>query len=122
MVLVPYQYLFVQKSTKNRDDIMSNSELKPLPIGTVIKLKDVKKWVMIYGRNQIQTKTKSIYDYLAVPYPEGNLSEEFNIFFNSQMIEEVIYLGLESPQENAMKEKVEKDIKNSRRKEDDNLE
>ncbi|MEY8755729.1 DUF4176 domain-containing protein [Peribacillus frigoritolerans] len=101
---------------------MSNSELKLLPIGTVIKLKDVKKWVMIYGRNQIQTKTKSIYDYLAVPYPEGNLSEEFNIFFNSQMIEEVIYLGLESPQENTMKEKVEKDIKNLRRKEDDNLE
>ena len=45
MVLVPYLYLFVQKSIKNRDDIMSNSELKILPTGTVIKLKDVKKWV-----------------------------------------------------------------------------
>ncbi len=96
---------------------MSSLELTLLPIGTVVKLKNIKKWVMIYGRHQIQISTTNIYDYLAVPYPEGNLSEEFNIFFNHETIEEVIYLGLESSQEKAMKEKVEQDRKTSKKKE-----
>ena len=92
---------------------MSNSELKPLPIGTVIKLKDVKKWVMIYGRNQIQTKTKSIYDYLAVPYPEGNLSEEYNIFFNREVIENVLYSGYITEEEKKFREEIDSKIENN---------
>lgn len=90
---------------------MTDLSLDLIPIGTVVKLKDITKPVMIYGRYQIQTKTKKIYDYIAVPYPEGNLSEEFNVFFNRQLIEKVIYKGFESPEENLMKEKVEHDLK-----------
>lgn len=90
---------------------MTDLLLDILPIGTVVKLKDVTKPVMIYGRHQLQNKTKMVYDYIAVPYPEGNISEEFNVFFNRQLIEKVIYKGFVSPEENSMKVKIEHDLK-----------
>jgi len=63
---------------------MSNSYKDLLPIGTVLRLNSVKKPLMIYGRHQIQTKSKMIFDYIAVPYPEGNLTDDFNVFFNRE--------------------------------------
>ncbi|MCY8986257.1 DUF4176 domain-containing protein [Bacillus atrophaeus] len=46
---------------------------------------------MIFGRHQIQSSIGRKFDYVAVPYPEGNISENFNVFFNEEMIEKVIY-------------------------------
>ncbi len=85
-----------------------------LPIGTVVKLKSVDKPVMIYGRHQIQKKSEKVFDYIAVPYPEGNLTEEFNVFFNRELIEEIIHPGLKSPAEDLMRKKVESDIEQSK--------
>ncbi|MGG1630924.1 DUF4176 domain-containing protein [Rossellomorea sp. NRS-1567] len=93
---------------------MINEKSKLLPIGTVVKLKSVDKAVMIYGRHQIQKKTDKVFDYIAVPYPEGNLSEEFNVFFNREIIEEIIHPGLTSPAEDLMRKKVESDIEQSK--------
>uniref|UniRef100_UPI0023EE9FAB DUF4176 domain-containing protein n=1 Tax=Bacillus thuringiensis TaxID=1428 RepID=UPI0023EE9FAB len=28
-----------------------------------------------------------------VPYPEGNITEDYNLFFNHHMIEEILYMG-----------------------------
>ncbi|PFG04448.1 DUF4176 domain-containing protein [Bacillus sp. es.034] len=102
---------------------MSKKDTSLLPIGTVVKLKKVDKPVMIYGRHQIQKKTGTIFDYIAVPYPEGNLTEEFNVFFNRELIEDVIHPGLVSPAEELMREKVEEDMEKNRkneRKQDEN--
>ncbi|WP_144704975.1 DUF4176 domain-containing protein [Fictibacillus phosphorivorans] len=79
---------------------MADTNITLLPIGTVIKVKDFKKLIMIYGRNQIL---------------EGNISEQFNVFFNRNMGEDVIYPGYESPQEVDMREKVELEIKKLKR-------
>ncbi|MDS9995568.1 DUF4176 domain-containing protein [Bacillus atrophaeus] len=46
---------------------------------------------MIFGRHQIQSSIGRKFDYVAVLYPEGNISENFNVFFNEEMIEKVIY-------------------------------
>jgi hypothetical protein len=94
---------------------MADTSINLLPIGTVVKVKDFRKLLMIYGRNQIQTKTNTLFDYIAVPYPEGNLSEQFNVFLNRNRIEEVVHHGFESPQEVAMREKVELEIKKLKR-------
>jgi hypothetical protein len=51
---------------------MSYEERVWLPIGSVVKLKQVRKLVMIYGREQRQTSSNKVYDYVSVPYPEGN--------------------------------------------------
>ncbi|RIW28261.1 DUF4176 domain-containing protein [Bacillus salacetis] len=87
-----------------------DQKIKLLPIGTVVKLKNVDKPVMIYGRHQLQQKTRKTFDYIAVPYPEGNLTDEFNVFFNRELIEEVMHQGLISPVEELLREKVESEI------------
>lgn len=85
---------------------MSNEKRIPLPIGSVVKLKKVRKLVMVYGREQLQTSSNKMYDYVSVPYPEGNISEDYNLFFNHDMIEEVLYLGYENEEELAIREKI----------------
>ncbi|NPC91498.1 DUF4176 domain-containing protein [Bacillus sp. WMMC1349] len=64
-----------------------------LPIGTVVKIKKVRKPIMIYGRNQIQSSSQTQFDYVSVPYPEGNINEDYNLFFNHYMIEEILHMG-----------------------------
>lgn len=67
-----------------------------LPIGSIVKLKGLEKSFMIYGYMQsCGIKEKKILDYCAVPYPEGNLDPRFNIAFNRDKIEEVIFCGYE---------------------------
>lgn len=87
-----------------------------LPIGTIVKLNKIKKTVMIYGRHQIQTSSNKIYDYIAVPYPEGNLTNDFNVFFNREQIEDIIFKGYESETELALREKIDNDLIASRKK------
>ncbi|WP_282138336.1 DUF4176 domain-containing protein [Rossellomorea aquimaris] len=101
---------------------MNNSTPTLLPIGTVVKLKKVEKPVMIYGRHQIQKKTNNIFDYIAVPYPEGHLTDEFNVFFNRELIEDIMHPGLVSPAEELMREKVEAEIQKNQRNENNHRE
>ncbi|WP_241665124.1 DUF4176 domain-containing protein [Peribacillus simplex] len=98
---------------ENKDNIV-NKELdksKLLPIGTVVKLEKVEKAVMIYGYNQIQVSTGKKYDYIAVPYPEGNLSEEYNVFFNREVIENVLYSGYITEEEKKFRKEIDSKIK-----------
>lgn len=84
---------------------------KPLPIGTVVKLKQMKKSVMIYGYNQIQVSTGKQFDYIAVPYPDGNISPDYNVFFNRNFIEKVMYGGYDSEEGKKLRKKVESNMK-----------
>lgn len=67
-----------------------------LPIGTVVALKGGNKKLMIFGI--IQTvenpgeKTQE-FDYIGVPYPEGNLGEEYQYMFQHADIEEIFFKG-----------------------------
>nr|MDH3082805.1 DUF4176 domain-containing protein [Bacillus subtilis] len=74
------------------------------PIGSVVKILNVRKTVMIYGRNQLQTSSQKKYDYVSVPYPEGNINENYNLFFNHDMIEEVLFEGYQTQEEKAFQE------------------
>lgn len=66
---------------------------KYLPIGSVIRIQNNKKKLMIYGRRQTSKKNGQEYDYIACPYPEGNISEEYSFVLNEEIIEEVIFEG-----------------------------
>ena len=66
------------------------------PIGTVVTLKNGNRPIMIYGRKQIQQNTNRQWDYVACLYPEGNLGDKYNIFFQHEEIDEVYYKGYES--------------------------
>lgn len=65
---------------------------KLLPIGTVVLLKDYKKKVMIFGVKQT-VKDNEVFDYIGVPYPEGNIGIKYHIFFNNNQIESIYFKG-----------------------------
>lgn len=67
---------------------------KYLPIGTVVLLQGGEKTIMIYGRQQANTDTEEVYDYVACLYPEGNIDAEYTYLFNHSQISEVLHLGL----------------------------
>ena len=47
-----------------------------LPIGSVVLLKDATKKLVIIGVLQVNAEQNKMYDYLAVPYPEGYLGSD----------------------------------------------
>ena len=62
-----------------------------LPIGSVVRLRKGKKSVMIFGLMQTSSADATAkYDYIAVPYPEGNLGMEYQYLFNHESIEEIV--------------------------------
>lgn len=73
---------------------MENEEM--LSIGTIVKLKDAKKLAMIVGFSMVDSTDENkvkIYDYLGCVYPQGIFNGDFNIYFNSGDIEEVVFKG-----------------------------
>ena len=67
-----------------------------LPIGSVVLLKKGKKRLMIYGiiQSDIENETEE-YDYIGVPYPEGNMGPEYQYLFFHKDIEEIYFRGFE---------------------------
>lgn len=65
-----------------------------LPIGSVVKLKDAMKRLMITGVIQTDIDGND-YDYIAVLYPEGNVTQETQFLFQHTDIEDIIFRGYE---------------------------
>jgi hypothetical protein len=72
------------------------------PIGTVVTLVGGTIPIMIYGRLQFRADTDDIFDYVACLYPEGNIGEDYNIFFYHDDIETVHFVGYKTPEEEQM--------------------
>lgn len=73
-----------------------NKELKKLlPIGTVVLLKNGAKKLMIFGVNQTIDEQNEEFDYVGVPYPEGNMGQDYQYLFNHNDITEVFFRGYE---------------------------
>lgn len=67
-----------------------------LPIGTVVSLKNGTKKLMVFGVIQsIQEQSDKEYDYIGVPYPEGNMGQDYQYLFNHADIETVYFRGFE---------------------------
>lgn len=70
-----------------------------LPIGSVVRLRNGIKTIMIYGRRQVRTEDKQEFDYIACLYPEGNLNANYMYLFNHEDIEEVVFEGYKSEED-----------------------
>jgi len=83
---------------------------KLLPIGSIVKLKDAEKRLMIFGIKQSGTKDEESIetDYIGVLYPEGNMGNEYQYLFNHEHIEEIIFHGFEDNERDMFIEKVSK--------------
>lgn len=64
-----------------------------LPIGSVVLLKKAEKRLMITGVLQVDNESDEQYDYISVPYPEGNVGQENQFLFNHDNIETVFFMG-----------------------------
>lgn len=83
-----------------------------LPIGSVVRLQEGKKNVMIVGTYQ-QDETKTRYDYIAVVHPEGYINEDLFFLFNHENIEKVEFIGCVNAETQAYRQLVEnEDIEN----------
>ena len=70
-----------------------------LPVGSVVLLKNATKKLMINGILQVNPANKDkVYDYLAVPYPEGYVGGEKNFLFNHEDINDIIFIGYTNPE------------------------
>lgn len=70
------------------------SEVQELfPIGSVVKLRNGIRPLMIFGIKQTNLETNEEYDYIGVLYPEGNMGDKTQFLFNHEDIEEVISKG-----------------------------
>lgn len=68
-----------------------------LPIGSVVRLKEAEKPLMIFGIKQMNADNpEKEYDYIGVLYPEGNVGADFQYLFNQDDIEEILFRGYDS--------------------------
>ena len=74
---------------------MENKVKQLLPIGSVVTLKSGTKRLMIFGIIQAVPDKEVEYDYIGVPYPEGNMSAEMQYLFNHDDIGKVYFRGFE---------------------------
>lgn len=77
-----------------------------LPIGSVVRLREATKRIMIIGIRQTKVDTNEEFDYLGVLYPEGNLGGNTRILFNHVDLEEVAFRGYEDEEREAFIEKL----------------
>ena len=63
-----------------------------LPIGSVVRLKEATKSLIIVGTTQID-EDGNIYDYISCVFPEGYIDENTFFLFNHEDIEEVKFVG-----------------------------
>lgn len=78
---------------------MQNRVKELLPIGTVVSLNEGNKRLMIFGivqevENQEDGKDGR-YDYVGVPYPEGNMGQDFQYLFNHGDIAQIHFRGFD---------------------------
>lgn len=76
-----------------------------LPIGSVVLVEEINQLLMIYGRKQQQADNK-LWDYVSCPYPHGNLSKEYNVFFNHNQIAHLLFKGFETEGELELRSKL----------------
>ena len=85
---------------------MTNNIRELLPIGSVVLLKEGKKKAMIFGIKQTDKASGKEYDYIGVVYPEGNLGEQLQFFFQHENIDQVFFRGYEDEERNRFIEKL----------------
>ncbi len=80
-----------------------------LPIGSVVKLNDLEKPVMIFGYLQkCGVEHVQTVDYIGVPYPEGNIGPYAQIGFQRADIVDVLFEGYLTDEFTPWAERIEK--------------
>lgn len=79
-----------------------------LPIGSVVKIRDTEKRMMIIGRAQRKEGEEELHDYCSVHFPEGFLDADHLIFHEHSDIEYIFRVGYINESEMDLEERLEK--------------
>ncbi len=77
-----------------------------LPIGSIVRLKNGTKRVMVYGIKQTNPENGVEYDYIGVLYPEGLIDQLGKYLFNHSDIDQVFFRGYEEEERERFVEKL----------------
>ncbi len=78
-----------------------------LPIGTVVRLKDATKRIMIIGYCKYKAgDNEKIYDYAGCLYPEGFMSVDTTVLFDHEQIDKIFALGFQNDERFLFEEKL----------------
>lgn len=64
-----------------------------LPLGSVVLLKDAKRYIVVIGYSMVEHGEDKVWDYLGCAYPIGVVSSDSNLLFDSKQIDKVVYKG-----------------------------
>lgn len=71
-----------------------NESITLLPNGSIVRLKEGSKKLVIYGRKQIMmTEPPQSFDYIGCLYPEGYINPDYTYAFNHKDIEKIVFTG-----------------------------
>ena len=83
---------------------MNIAKKELLPIGSVVRLKNGKKKVMVTGFCISTSENKDkMYDYCGCIYPEGVITSDKNLVFDHDQIAELFFLGYVNVEEQHFK-------------------
>lgn len=68
---------------------------KLFTIGSVVKLKNIEKRVMIVGHLQREKEGNKAWDYAGVIFPIGVIDPDKMLLFNHETIERLYFIGLQ---------------------------
>ena len=100
--------LFKSKRSKDNNMVIPSKTLieELLPIGSVVSVLDIDHRLMIIGIKQINFDDNHEYDYVAVPYPEGQVTSDCQVLFNNNDINEISFIGYQDSERFAFLEKI----------------
>ena len=69
---------------------MNRDMMGVLPLGSVVLLKDAKRYLVVMGYLIIEEGTNKVWDYMGCAYPIGAISSDAILTFDANQIEKVI--------------------------------
>lgn len=82
------------KKKDNNMVIPSKTKIEELlPIGSIVNVLDYEHRIMIIGIKQINLDDNHEYDYVGIPYPEGQVGIESQVIFNNEDISYISFIG-----------------------------
>ncbi len=79
-----------------------------LPLGSIVRLKNGTKRIMICGRLQQRESDQKIFDYCACYYPEGILNSEELFLFQHSDIDTICHTGYRDDEELRLQKYIQK--------------
>ncbi len=85
---------------------MNKDMMGVLPLGSVVLLKDAKRYLVVMGYLIIEEGTNKVWDYMGCAYPIGAISSDAILTFDANQIEKVIFKGFSDEEGENFRKKV----------------